>query len=469
MQKNIAPRNRKHYIDAVQPYIFSILLTSMPFTLPNHALAEESNGLECYASDSTGKGRDYIASSFQWENDIFFSDRWYTNGMKYSRTKNPDCHEDGESSIDNGIKKVMSATAKHLPFVSLDDKTKLLVSPEIGMNMYTPKAINIAAAQHNDRPWTGWLYYGRNWELNQIHETQVGNEKHYGVASKQKIEIQVGGLGRWAYQDRVQRAWHTLINAQDPMGWENQDAGRLGYSVAYTYQQNFNDTDATRHGLNSNIRVGAIAGNVVGQISLGGGVTFSWERFEINNTSLLPAVALESDPKQIAPSYSFKTLSNNGSAPLPNEMTKQVKPCEKIEQEQVAESNVINLCDALVQTTRERDNLKQTQRRQNDLAELRRSWERFQTIYIFADVEARYMFKSHFLEGTNITLNPFVVDGKVGLAWKIPGTEATARFSRIVRSSEFDYPAGNSAASQRFTQLSVEWNWGWVKNPYAPN
>lgn len=375
---------------------------------PTKLWAQET---DCYAADDVDENRNFISSSFQWENDIGNSDRWYTNGMKYSRTMNPECSKN--SDTDSYIKKILRS----------DNQSILLSSWVGGMNMYTPQNIKIAEAQPNDRPWAGWAYLGHKWQQTDIIKKE--NPETYTVGDNTSIEILVGVLGKWAHQDEVQRMWHRLpfINATKPMGWDNQHSGKPGVSLGYTKQKssNLNIVDA-------NVRWGVMAGNVVNQGSVGGDIILTINKFDWSDSTYIPVAALGGGPKQINPVY---MAQSNAYTQLPD------------------------------------DKRSSSSNREYELSLAKeRSWKRHWQISFFADVEEKYIASSTFISGTNVSIKPLVMDKKFGLAIKIPYTHFTFRLSRLVRSPEFTFPTGGNAPWQRITQLSFEYDYGSVRNPY---
>lgn len=375
------------------------------------AMNVKADEMSCFAQDGMDESRKYLSSSFQWENDIGFSDRWYTNGMKYQRTKNIECNKD---VLDNKIGGLLASRGNSV----------LLPTWLVGMNMYTPRIITISGAQPNDRPWTGWAYLGRGWRSVDLDETNL-NER-----TSKNLEIQIGVLGEWAHQGDVQRAWHTLIGAQAPQGWANQKKGEAGASIGYTVQKNW---ALTNYNVAFSARGGAIVGNVVTQASTGFGISYTTERFALDDASYIP-VGFLSEPKQIAPAFQM-ALMDMDSNPV---HTKQ----NGVE----SESSKVDLSNMKLATSRAR-------------------WNNFSTWTAFADTELKLIGYSTFISGTDITLQPFVLDAKLGAAHKFANSDCTFRVSWINRSPEFKYPAGNDAPWQRIWQISFEWDWGMVKNP----
>ncbi|NOT20227.1 MAG: lipid A deacylase LpxR family protein [Sideroxydans sp.] len=386
---------------------FSVLIISSFLSV--NVIAESN---DCYVTDGMEESRNYLSSSFQWENDIGNSDRWYTNGMKYSRTKSQCADSD-----------IFDKTALKLLQTNINQDI-FLTSWVGGMNMYTPQNISIPTHQPNDRPWTGWAYFGREWKRTHIENVDPNGSTSYTPGDSDQVQLLVGVLGSWAHQDSVQRTWHTLVGARDPKGWANQDSGKLGVSAAYTreWQASFQPADVKG-------RLGVTVGNVVNQGVAGGSISLTSNKFEIEDPTYLPIVAFASN-KQISPAYNF--IANEASNDHPEE------------------NSQINLL--------------------SKLSNARKRWYQHSHSQFFLDVEARYIASSTFISGTNVTIKPLVVDKKLGVAHKCANSDWTWRLSYLIRSPEFTYPAGGDAPVQKVWQLSFEWDWGWVRNPYiAPN
>lgn len=207
-------------------------------------VAGETNPV-CSQNNSSGADdREPAQWTFLWENDIGNSDRWYTNGMKLSR----------------------ASTSITCPLLALDEfalsrlgsNSEKMVGWSFGMNMYTPIRITIASPQPNDRPWNGWMYVGRNW----------GSRSDSG--QEIKVELLVGGLGKWAHQDTVQKTWHKIVNADEPMGWANQKGGKPGVSIsAQVGNTVYSEKLSSGRNVSAKVTYGFGLGNVVTQVNGG--------------------------------------------------------------------------------------------------------------------------------------------------------------------------------------------------------
>lgn len=105
----------------------------------------------------------------------------------------------------------------------------------LGMNMYTPPDIWKTNNQHDERPYTGWLYGSQY--LTWVNSETDSQGDNYAPNSIHDLEIQLGVLGEWARQDRIQKAWHILFSGDDPNGWRHQKKGEMGINATYRYHR----------------------------------------------------------------------------------------------------------------------------------------------------------------------------------------------------------------------------------------
>lgn len=159
------------------------------------------------------------AWSFQVENDWFAkgrTDRYYTNGLRVVRS--------GEMralhALDGGgwSSRHLQRTVGVMCEWSGCDRNSAEAALDIhgGQNMYTPRDLLRPDPYPYDRPYAGWLYLGVRTHLADTPDTS-------GEASRlQSLDVIVGVVGPAAGAGKVQRAWHELINSDDPQGWGHQ-------------------------------------------------------------------------------------------------------------------------------------------------------------------------------------------------------------------------------------------------------
>ena len=154
----------------------------------------------------------FAALSIFAENDIGFSDRYYTNGIKIQYTQS------GRDFWVNYPQFML------LDLVSGGGERRFFQTVSAGQGIYVPQDIDIAAPQPDDRPYAGWLY--------------VNAAAH--AATKNSLDsaaIIMGIVGRHSYAQDVQRQWHKMFDFDMPQGWENQLADEFGFVFSYKHSQ----------------------------------------------------------------------------------------------------------------------------------------------------------------------------------------------------------------------------------------
>ncbi|MGE4319361.1 MAG: lipid A deacylase LpxR family protein [Deferribacterales bacterium] len=171
----------------------AIVLSVIFLCMPLAATAEED------------KDRNTI--SFVMENDIFHSDRYYTNGVRASWLLTP------------GKKSDWALRAAGLvPFFPAESTVH--VNYSVGQNMYTPTDITLQNPPTDDRPYAGWLY------------GSVGLIAETGKRLDQ-IELTVGVVGPASFADETQTFVHKTIHIDEPQGWSHQLKNEPGFILTY--------------------------------------------------------------------------------------------------------------------------------------------------------------------------------------------------------------------------------------------
>lgn len=152
------------------------------------------------------------------ENDLFApgqtTDRWYTSGIhgawSYKVAHTPQLLHGWQNFWSDVFGSARCAT----------------VSGGVGHSIYTPRRIDIAAAQPLDRPWAGFLYGG----LGAYHfaEGAPGRQGYH-----EAVDLKLGVIGPASLAAPIQRGWHHLINSPQPQGWANQLRPALGVQISY--------------------------------------------------------------------------------------------------------------------------------------------------------------------------------------------------------------------------------------------
>ncbi len=152
------------------------------------------------------------------ENDMLANtDRYYTNGLKLG--------------VGLPFELLQTPAADVLRSFDPDNGDDVQVGLFLGQNMYTPRDITIATPQPNDRPWAAWLYLG-------------------GVAQRARnnrldtVEFDLGVVGPAALGEPVQKAWHRLIDANQPRGWDNQSKSEPAFMISYLQKRRFGNENA---------------------------------------------------------------------------------------------------------------------------------------------------------------------------------------------------------------------------------
>lgn len=166
------------------------------------------------------------------ENDMLANtDRYYSNGIKFG--------------VGLPLALVQAPAANLLRRIAPDAANGSHLGLFLGQNLYTPRDINIATPQPDDRPWAAWLYLG-------------------GVAQRadgqrlDTVEFDLGVIGPAALGRQVQTAWHRLIDADTPRGWSNQSKSEPAFLMSYLQKRRYggDNADVIVHG-------GATAGTVM--------------------------------------------------------------------------------------------------------------------------------------------------------------------------------------------------------------
>ena len=94
-------------------------------------------------------------------------------------------------------------------------------SLSLGQSIYTPEDIEDPKLIKQDRPYSGWLYAGFGLVANQ------------GMRRYDKIELNVGVVGPWAFAGEVQTSWHSFFGLREPEGWSHQLDNEFGIVLFY--------------------------------------------------------------------------------------------------------------------------------------------------------------------------------------------------------------------------------------------
>ncbi|PWM30780.1 MAG: hypothetical protein DBX55_04215 [Verrucomicrobia bacterium] len=144
------------------------------------------------------------------ENDIYFSDRYYTNGLKIMYT--------GEGDD------FLASKLQFMALRALIDGRQAHQTACIGQNMYVPGEISDPNPPSWDRPYAGWLYVGAGAHL----------------ASKDRLDslsVNLGVVGPISLAEDAQKFFHSIIGATWPMGWHDQVKNEPGIEIGYNHSE----------------------------------------------------------------------------------------------------------------------------------------------------------------------------------------------------------------------------------------
>lgn len=175
------------------------------------------------------------------ENDIGFSDRYYTNGIKIQYTQKG--RDFWVNAPQFWILDLISDSEDALSFETIS----------LGQAMYVPQDIDAPIPPSNDRPYAGWLY------LNAASHVATKN-------SLDSFAITLGVVGRHSYAEDIQRKWHDIFGFDMPAGWDNQLEDEFGFVISYKHSQRVWRADAP-NGVSADavVSAGADLGNVITQ------------------------------------------------------------------------------------------------------------------------------------------------------------------------------------------------------------
>ena len=186
--------------------------------------------------------------SFQLENDFRFSDRYYTNALKFNYT---------EAGDDWWASALQFAALK---IFADDASAQYYQSASLGQEMYVGYDIKDPNPPLDDRPYAGWLY--------------VSAGAH--IATKNTLDslsVSLGIVGPQSFAEDAQKLHHSVIGADKPMGWHNQIKNEPGIIIAYKHSQRLYE-----YALSDNFRtdfIGSLGANL-GNVNTEGRVHALW-------------------------------------------------------------------------------------------------------------------------------------------------------------------------------------------------
>jgi lipid A 3-O-deacylase len=191
--------------------------------LPTGAMAECNSGAERMTIPRPGW-------LFTWENDSvigpYGTDEFYTQGLQFGYRMRPDKQP-------GFLTWAMEGVCRGISSASEKDNRELVGAGSIfmGQHFFTPGNIEIPRLIRDDRPYAAWLYVGTRLEVAQYFRNP-GRIFTSGIFHT--FELQVGTLGPRAQGEWVQKRWHTIVPAPEPVGWDNQIPNEFGAQLRYS-------------------------------------------------------------------------------------------------------------------------------------------------------------------------------------------------------------------------------------------
>ncbi len=142
-----------------------------------------------------------------WENDFKWSDKYYTNGLKFAYTS-PALFREG--NVPGFVEKINTLLPLASPTGATPAEWRFHFS--LTQEIYTPKDYLVPSSPPDDRPYAGVLYGA------------------FGLSSETKnrldvLELSLGVLGPAALGEQVQNEYHGLIGDPKAQGWDTQQHG----------------------------------------------------------------------------------------------------------------------------------------------------------------------------------------------------------------------------------------------------
>jgi hypothetical protein len=131
----------------------------------------------------------------------------------------------------------------------LDDDGGRVVKRGTGLSQIitTPEDISNPDPQPGDMPWAGTLGWSESWYA-------------FDNRSLNAFQIYAGILGPYSLAERVQTQVHDWINADEPLGWDNQLKTEPLLNLNYAYKRKLVSAGEYKHGFASDLAAGGEAG-----------------------------------------------------------------------------------------------------------------------------------------------------------------------------------------------------------------
>lgn len=208
--------------------------------------------------------------SFNWENDIGFTDESYTNGMLWQKRKVFEPCVTFSDTSKHRVPAYVAAQVSEDPIIQ--SKGDVF---GFGITMYSPVDITASNVQLNDRPYSGLLYVSKGYQTNTLNRAE-----NYEQTVLHNFSF--GCIGPCAQQEFVQDKWHGLArflsrsnSPKAPKGWDHQIKNEPAFIYTYDNRKTIysSDTVTTSHGSYKSFEVTRIykvlAGNIFDTLETG--------------------------------------------------------------------------------------------------------------------------------------------------------------------------------------------------------
>jgi len=188
--------------------------------------------------------------SFSVDNDgLLGSDRGYTNGIFFKFNS---------STVADKEKLTPFAINRLADVLPLQQDTQKGWGVTLGQQIWTPSDISSDEEQKNDRPYTGFLFVKAS-----LFES---SEK---IANK--YSFMFGGVGPHAFAEKSQKAVHSMIGSDKPMGWHRQIENQTVFNLSYETQRLLTRAEAwSAQDYDLALTARANLGNFQNELALGG-------------------------------------------------------------------------------------------------------------------------------------------------------------------------------------------------------
>ncbi|HEY7689877.1 MAG TPA: lipid A deacylase LpxR family protein [Dongiaceae bacterium] len=179
------------------------------------------------------------------ENDSLFfdSDKHYTQGLRIGYL-GPDVAEGSDWN------EPFDFLGGLLPLFPEEKQRSRRYALSFGHSFFTPSVLTADPPDPSDRPYAGWLYLGAAL----LQDTDKRMLEH--------LELQLGVVGPAALGKQVQRQWHELVNAIEPLGWDSQLENEPGLVLSYERKWRFPLAGGGVSGVDLIPELGGSVGNV---------------------------------------------------------------------------------------------------------------------------------------------------------------------------------------------------------------